>query len=202
MPGLWTIPHTAPGGWLVGGPSNAGGLFLNWATALGGDGDDAVDPDRRAGVAALRAGRADAPARRTTAGPCIAGLDLTHGPGALRRAAYEAAGFACRHHIDLAGRRRAPASSRPAAARTSTEWMQALADCTGLPVDVVAVPEGAALGAAFIARMALGLESAMHEAASLGPHRRARVEPRRRLGRRLREPVRPVPRTLHGHVVV
>ena len=40
-------------------------------------------------------------------------------------------------------------------------WMQALADVTGLPVDVVAVPEGAALGAAFIARCVAGLEAAM-----------------------------------------
>jgi xylulokinase len=41
------------------------------------------------------------------------------------------------------------------------EWVQALADCTGLPVDVVAVPEGAALGAAFMARVAAGLEPDM-----------------------------------------
>jgi len=40
-------------------------------------------------------------------------------------------------------------------------WGQALADCTGLPVDVVAVPEGAALGAAFMARVAAGLEPDM-----------------------------------------
>jgi xylulokinase len=42
--------------------------------------------------------------------------------------------------------------------------MQALADATGLPVDVAAVPEGAALGAAFLGRMALGLESNMADA--------------------------------------
>src|SRR5437588_55245 len=30
VPGYWTIPHTAPGKLLVGGPSNAGGLFTNW----------------------------------------------------------------------------------------------------------------------------------------------------------------------------
>jgi xylulokinase len=39
--------------------------------------------------------------------------------------------------------------------------VQALADCTGLPVDVVEVPEGAALGAAFMARVAAGLEPDM-----------------------------------------
>ena len=37
-------------------------------------------------------------------------------------------------------------------------WVQALADATGLPVDVVAVPEGGALGAAWLARVTAGLE--------------------------------------------
>jgi xylulokinase len=42
--------------------------------------------------------------------------------------------------------------------------MQALADCTGLPVEVAAVPEGAALGAAFMARCTAGLEGRMTDA--------------------------------------
>ena len=40
-------------------------------------------------------------------------------------------------------------------------WMQAIADVTGLPVDRVAVPEGAALDCAWLARMAVGLEQSM-----------------------------------------
>ena len=44
-------------------------------------------------------------------------------------------------------------------------WVRALADCTGLPVDVVAVPEGGALGSAFIARCVAGLEGAMSDGA-------------------------------------
>ena len=43
--------------------------------------------------------------------------------------------------------------------------MQAIADATGLPVEVSGVPEGAALGAAFLARMAVGLESSIADAA-------------------------------------
>ena len=31
VPGLWTIPHSSPGKALIGGASNAGGLFLNFA---------------------------------------------------------------------------------------------------------------------------------------------------------------------------
>jgi xylulokinase len=43
--------------------------------------------------------------------------------------------------------------------------MQALADATGLPVHVAAEPEGAARGAAFLARMSVGLETDLAEAA-------------------------------------
>ena len=38
-------------------------------------------------------------------------------------------------------------------------WVAALADATGCPADVVAAPEGAALGAAFLARLTAGLET-------------------------------------------
>jgi xylulokinase len=44
-------------------------------------------------------------------------------------------------------------------------WMQAIADATGRPVQVSAVAEGAALGAAFLARMAAGLETTIDDAA-------------------------------------
>jgi xylulokinase len=55
-------------------------------------------------------------------------------------------------------------------------WMQALADATGLPVEVSAVPEGAALGAAFLARMAAGLETSTADAARWASTERV-VEP-------------------------
>jgi xylulokinase len=43
--------------------------------------------------------------------------------------------------------------------------MQALADATGRPVEVSGVAEGAALGAAFLGRLAAGLESTIADAA-------------------------------------
>ena len=58
-----------------------------------------------------------------------------------------------------------------------------MADATGLPVDVVGVPEGAALGAAYMARMAAGLETSLDGAAALG-QRRPAGRARRALGRR------------------
>ena len=50
-PGLWTIPHTAPEKILIGGPSNAGGLFINWALGLLGDagGSTSIPPGCRCG---------------------------------------------------------------------------------------------------------------------------------------------------------
>lgn len=172
VPGLWTIPHTAPGMTLIGGPSNAGGLFLNWVDALtGGSGSTGggvvrptpARPDRipvwEPYVRGERTPLHD-PDRRAV----LHGADLTHGPDEVRRAAVEAAGFVARHHLELAGV--LDGSGGTTATRLvatgggvqAADWMQALADATGLPVDVVAVPEGAALGTAFLARVAAGLE--------------------------------------------
>jgi xylulokinase len=92
---------------------------------------------------------------------------LHHSPAHLLRAAYEAAGFVVRHHLDIA-RVAGLAPRRIVATGGGTQvpvWMRALADCTGLPVDVAGVPEGAALGAAFLARCVAGLEASMTDGA-------------------------------------
>jgi xylulokinase len=44
-------------------------------------------------------------------------------------------------------------------------WLRAIADATGRPVEVSGVAEGAALGAAFLGRMAVGRESSIADAA-------------------------------------
>jgi len=163
--GLYTMPGLKPGLWVLGGPSNAGGLFLGWAARLGGQvrSDDRVDPhDLPVWLPYVRGERT--PLHNPSLRASVHGLNLTHGPAALQRASWEAAGFVVRHHLDLAG---VPAH-RVVATGGGTRvagWMQALADCTGLPVHVAEVPEGAALGAAYLARMALGLETSFDGAA-------------------------------------
>ena len=100
--------------------------------------------------------------------------------GALVRAlsaslAREASGFVIRRILDrsgFAGRRIIATGG----GSRSVPWMQAVADATGLPVDTVAVPEGAALGAAFLARMAAGLETSFDAAAGWAQSGR-RIEP-------------------------
>src|SRR4051794_3894562 len=45
-PHIWTIPWHLPGRFGIGGPSNAGGLFLNWAKSLLAPPASTVDPHR------------------------------------------------------------------------------------------------------------------------------------------------------------
>ena len=183
-PGLWTVPHLSPGRILVGGPSNAGALFVDWARGL-------LRAGTRPAAAAPADGRTGDPGRVPVWLPYLRGerapfhdsslraalldLDITQDAAALTRAAYEASGFVVRRMLDRAGiqGRRVVASG---GGTRVLPWMQGMADATGLPVDLVAVHEGAALGAAFMARMAAGLESSINDAArwaAVG----ARVEP-------------------------
>jgi xylulokinase len=169
--GQYSIPHTAAGKFLVGGPSNAGGLFLNWvdrmcaSAAESGDGSPGSvgDPGRVPVWAPYPRGER-VPFQDSTRRAQLVDLDLTHDAAAIRRAAFEAAGFVTRRMIDACP---VPAQRIVVTGGgTRVEaWMQAMADCTGLPVHVCAVPEGGALGAAFLGRMAAGLETSMHDAA-------------------------------------
>ncbi|MCY3648658.1 MAG: FGGY-family carbohydrate kinase [Acidimicrobiaceae bacterium] len=176
---LWTFPSARAGIMAVGGASNAGGLFVDRVRALVGDpasedllaldgGDLPVwlpyprgertplhDPDRRAELLDVHVG---------------------HTSAHVLMAAYEAAGFVVRHHIELSGLD----ASRIVAVGGGTQspaWMQALADTTGLAVDVSAEPYSAALGAAYHSRVTAGLEADTSQARRWGrvSHR---VEPR------------------------
>ncbi|MCY4631388.1 MAG: FGGY-family carbohydrate kinase [bacterium] len=170
--GLWTIPHVAPDRFLVGGPSNAGGLFRDRVRALLGDppGDEefatllaGIDPgDLPVWIPSIH------PERTATAGKArtasVLGLEATHRQVHLQRAALEATGFVVRRHIEAAAipPRRIVATGGGTAVGP---WVQAVADCCGLPVHAGATPESAALGAAFAARLVAGLESDLADGA-------------------------------------
>jgi xylulokinase len=174
VPGLWSIPHGNK--WAIGGPSNAGGLFIGWASGLlGKDAKTDVGP-RTVPVWAPYVRGERVPLHDVDRRASLHGLNLTHGPSAIRQAAWEASGFVVRRLIDLSG---APAH-RIVATGGGTRvpgWMQAMADTTGLPVHVAGVAEGAAVGAAYLARMALGLEQGFEGAARWAGTDRI-VEPR------------------------
>jgi xylulokinase len=176
----YTIPHTAPGKFLVGGPSNAGGLFLNWADRMlaadGGTHATVTDPGRVPIWAPYPRGER-VPFQDSTRRAQLVDLDLTHDAAAVRRAAFEAAGFVTRRMIE-----QSPVPARRIVATGGgtrvDAWIEALADCTGLPVHVCAVPENAALGAAFLARLAAGFETTTNDAARWARTARI-VEPNR-----------------------
>ena len=175
VPGLWTIPHTAPGKSQIGGASNAGGLFLGWVDRVVGPGDPAtVDPGRvpvwSPYIRGERTPHHD-PDRRAV----LDALDLTHDAASLRRAAYEASGFVVRQLIELSGARVSRVVATGGGTRVGP-WMQAIADAAGRPVEVSGVAEGAALGAAFLGRMAAGLETSIADAARWASTERV-VEP-------------------------
>ena len=92
----------------------------------------------------------------------IYGLDIGSGAEALERAAYEASGFVVRRMLERAGVKPTRIVASGGGSRV-TAWMAAVADATNLPVDTVAVPEGAALGAAYFARLAAGLETSLDD---------------------------------------
>ena len=161
VPGLYTLPHTAPGQYLVGGPSNAGGLFCNWAAGLLGAPNDPVDPGRVPVWAPYPRGEralVHDSARRAA----LVDLDLTHDAASVRRATFEASGFVARRILDVAREHHGITPRRLVASGGGTrvdDWVQAVADATALPVDCVLVPEGGALGSAWLARIAAGLEA-------------------------------------------
>ncbi|HEX5614359.1 MAG TPA: FGGY-family carbohydrate kinase [Acidimicrobiia bacterium] len=181
VPGCFTVPHTVAGKFLVGGPSNAGGLFLDWVRRLVEPG---TDPDIGSDTAHPDAVPIWLPYPRGERVPLhdrarravLLDLDLTHDAAAVRRGAYEAAGFVVRRMVDAAGV--TPQRVIATGGGTRDErWIQALADTTGISVDVAAVVEGGALGAAFLARLAAGLETNLADGARWARRDRT-VDPR------------------------
>lgn len=184
-PGLVSYPHTTPERFLIGGPSNAGALFVDWARTLlrgaprPGPAREQLEP---------RLGRPDrvpvwlpyvrgerTPFEDHTLRSHLYGLDIGSGPEAIERAAFEASGFVVRRMLDRSGVKATRIVASGGGSRV-TAWMAAVADATNLPVDTVAVPEGAALGAAFFARMAAGLETSLDDSARWAAIGR-RIEP-------------------------
>ncbi len=162
VPGFWTIPHTASGRNLIGGPSNAGGMFCNWVNGWLRDPAGPPQPTRVPVFAPYPRGERTPlhdPYRRAR----VVDLDLTHDAAALRRASFEASGFVVRRVLDAARTHAGVQPRRLVATGGGVrvgEWVQAVADATQMPVDCVAVPEGGALGSAWLARIAAGLEEA------------------------------------------
>lgn len=171
-PGLWRVPHVVGGKAMVGGASNAGGLWVDWARRLFGPGAEAELTSGRAVVPGnlplwwpwARGERV--PWHDPTLSVALGGADISQSPGALLRAAYEASAFVVRYIVERA----TACGTEPkrfmvaGGGALNRSWLQALADVLGSAVVPAAVPEGAARGAAFLARMALGWEVSLDDA--------------------------------------
>ena len=185
VPGLISYPHTTPDRFMIGGPSNAGALFVDWARNLlrgtPRPGPDRERLDPRLGqpdrvpvwLPYVRGERT--PFDDHTLRSNLYGLDIGSDPTCLERAAFEASGFVIRRILEQAGVKAQRIVASGGGSRT-TAWMSAVADATNLPVDTVAVPEGAARGAAFFARLAAGLETSLDDSQRWASSGR-RIEP-------------------------
>jgi xylulokinase len=188
--GLWRAPHLAPGMAMLGGASNAGGMWADWVDRVVRPGPEVAgvppreaDGDMRPGEVPIwwpwaKGERVPWHDRALRVG--LAGADISHGPQALRRGAYEATGFVARYIVERA----ATCGTQPSrfvasgGGTANRAWLQALAEVLGQPVLPMAVPEGAALGAAWLARMAAGLETSLSDGERWARWS-APVEPRR-----------------------
>jgi xylulokinase len=178
--------HAVPGMWhAMGVMLNAGGALRWLRDATGGAPYDELMAEAERwepGVEGLtflpylageRTPHADPDARGA-----FAGLSLRHDRGALARAVLEGVAFGLRDSLDLLRElgveaRAARASGGGAA---SDLFLRVVASALELPVERVAVDEGAAYGAALLAGVGAGTFASVEEAAALA-HPTATIEP-------------------------
>ena len=109
----------------------------------------------------------------------FAGLSIRHDRGALVRAVLEGVAFGLRDSLDLV---RAlggqPALGRVSGGGARSElWLQIVASVLELPLERVAVDEGAAFGAAILGGVAAGIWPDVHAAVAATVAPRERVDP-------------------------
>lgn len=170
--------HAVPGGWHSMGVMLSAAGSLRWLADVLSPGGGGAEigalleeaRDWEPGVEGLtflpylageRTPHADPGARGA-----FSGLSLRHDRGALTRAVLEGVAFGLRDGLDLV-----VADSRPPSlgrvsggGARSTLWLQILASVLELPLQRVAVDEGASFGAALLGGVAAGVFGDVHEA--------------------------------------
>ncbi|MDR7419887.1 MAG: FGGY-family carbohydrate kinase, partial [Armatimonadota bacterium] len=159
--------HLVPGKFLINGCMAASGSLIKWFRDRFAPGTDYQTLDREA--AALDAG-ADGlvvlpyflgektPIHDPLARGTLVGLTLSHNRGHVHRAILEGIAYGFRHHLHvLRELGHVPSRARVGdGGAHSVTWRQITADVLGLPLERVAQNPGSALGAAFVAGMAVG----------------------------------------------
>ncbi len=200
IPGTYRAPAGLPGLWLYGGAMNAIGKSVDWVVELlapaGSDdlesllAEAASTPAGAAGLVFLPylAGER-APIDDDRARGVFAGLSLVHGRGHLGRAVLESGGFALRHVA--APIRQQGIRLERLVMSGATERLQPVAqmraDILGVPVDVPAIPDTAAVGAAILAAVGIHAHADARAAIQAMVRITARLEPRADLADRYDE---------------
>ena len=166
-----------PDRWILGGAISNGGSVLAWlgatlAPELGEDSSEALLRARRRGPgrqrgpdhAPLPARRArptlEQPGPRRLRRPAPVARPRAHGP---RRDRGRLPAARARARLAHRGRPRGDECGRRAALPETRWWRQLLADVLGVEIGYCAGPQGSALGAALIGRLALGhIDSVAH----------------------------------------
>jgi xylulokinase len=106
-------------------------------------------------------------------------LELRHDTGALARAVLEGVAFGLRDSLDLVSELDAQISvARVSGGGARSElWLQIVASVLELPLERVAVDEGAAFGAAILAGVAAGVWADVHAGVEATVRVRGTVEP-------------------------
>jgi xylulokinase len=191
VPGTYRAAASLPGLWLYGGAMNAVGKSVDWMldvlapddeTAAGAVLDAAfeapVGADGLVFLPYLSGERA--PIEDERARGVLAGLSLGHGRGHIARAVLEAGGYALRHvaePISAAG----IAISRLVVSGAADRLQRIApmrADILGVPVDVPALADTAAVGAAILAAVGTGVHADTRSAIRAMVRIAARAEPR------------------------
>ncbi len=180
--------HAVPGGWHVMGVMLSAAASLAWFRDAAGGGADYETLLSGAArwapgaegllflpyLAGERTPHADPDARAA-----FVGLHLRHDTGALARAVLEGVAFGLRDSLDLlselgAGVQVARVSGGGARSRL---WLQIVASVLELPLEQVAVDEGAAFGAALLGGVTAGVWEDVHAATAATVRVRDTVEP-------------------------
>lgn len=107
------------------------------------------------------------------------GLALGHGRGALVRAVLEGVAYGLRDSLELLAALgvRAEVGRASGGAARSRLWLSVVASVLGIPLELTAVEEGSAFGAALLGGVAAGAFADVHEAVASCVRVRDRVEP-------------------------
>ena len=181
--------HATPGEWSIARPALSLEATLRWLRdELPGEIDLATvlreaaawEPGAGGLLFAAQLARERAPHPEPSALGAFVGLGPQHDRGALTRAALEGTAFALRESLDVV----AEVGGRPQACRVSGGaarselWLEIVASVLELPVEVCAVDEGGAFGAALLAGVAAGVFADAGEAVDSCVRVARTVEPR------------------------